>query len=381
MMAATKLSTGLESACFSTQVDQVSEAEWNALLDQFADASIYQTWAYGAVSWGERQLSHLILRREGSPVALAQLRIVRLPILRGGAAYLRWGPLCAPWQGDRDETACRAMMTALIDEYVRRRRMLLRVVPRQFQQDETSESLSLMWRGLGLGLDAGFRPYRTIRVDLTPPLEVLRKQLNQKWRNQLNGAERNGLEIVEGTGDELYRQFLELYRDLMARKRFETTVDVHEFRRIQQRLPDGKKMMILIGQKDGRPVTGLVGSVVGDMGIYLLGATSDEGMKTKGSYLVQWRMMRHLKERGCRFYDLGGINPEANPGVYHFKQGMGGQEIRGLGRFSLGAGHLSAASVRAGEGLAATLAKLKRILRRQETLVASPASSPGPRAD
>jgi hypothetical protein len=63
---------------------------------------------------------------------------------------------------------------------------------------------------------------------------------------------------------------------------------------------------------------------MGDCGIYLFGGTSDEGMKQKGSYLLQWRMIQWLKENGVRFYNLGGINPITNPGVYHFKQGMNG---------------------------------------------------------
>jgi lipid II:glycine glycyltransferase (peptidoglycan interpeptide bridge formation enzyme) len=86
-------------------------------------------------------------------------------------------------------------------------------------------------------------------------------------------------------------------------------------------------MLILISQENGRLMTGLIGSIVGDMGIYLLGATSGEGMKTKGSYLLQWRMIQRLKERGCRWYDLGGINPQRNPGVFHFKSGFGGAEV------------------------------------------------------
>ena len=34
---------------------------------------------------------------------------------------------------------------------------------------------------------------------------------------------------------------------------------------------------------------------------------------------IQW-----LKENGVRHYNLGGINPETNPGVYHFKRGLSG---------------------------------------------------------
>jgi hypothetical protein len=38
--------------------------------------------------------------------------------------------------------------------------------------------------------------------------------------------------------------------------------------------------------------------------------------------LIGW-----LKERGVRWYDLGGIDPEGNPGVYHFKKGFSGMDV------------------------------------------------------
>ena len=34
-----------------------------------------------------------------------------------------------------------------------------------------------------------------------------------------------------------------------------------------------------------------------------------------------------------RYYDLGGIDPEGNPGVYHFKSGLGGREVTAPGPF------------------------------------------------
>ena len=344
---------------FTTEVDQVTEPKWNVLLKNFADASLYQTWAYGAVSWGERNLSHVTLKRDGHPVAAAQLRLVRLPLIGGGVAHLRWGPLCTQTGGAWDGTIFREAMRAIIVEYVQRRCLLLRIVPRPFAQDaEGARSLQVL-RELNFAQDDTAKPYRTFRVDLTPPLDQLRKQLDQKWRNQLNGAERNRLTIAEGTSDELFQQFLLLYREMMARKNFDTTVDPETFSRIQARLPEPQKMLILIIRKDGRPMTGFVGSAVGDMGIYLLGATSDEGMKTKGSYLLQWTFIQRLKSLGCRWYDLGGINPDTNPGVYHFKQGLRGQDVSGLGRLALGADTLSTASVKGAEHLRSLFARVR----------------------
>ena len=66
---------------------------------------------------------------------------------------------------------------------------------------------------------------------------------------------------------------------------------------------------------------------MGDSAIYLLGATSDAGLNSKGAYFLQWTMIRWLKRTGIKSYDLGGIDPEGNPGVYHFKRGISGVDI------------------------------------------------------
>src|SRR6202167_718989 len=80
-------------SAWQVEVDRATSAEWSQMLDLFDDASIYQTAAYGEVRWGERNLSRMVLRRDGEVVGMAQLRIIRPTPLKFGMAYLRWGPL------------------------------------------------------------------------------------------------------------------------------------------------------------------------------------------------------------------------------------------------------------------------------------------------
>lgn len=350
----------VEGALPRVQVDQATEALWSAWLSQFADANFYQTWAYGAVSWGERQLSHLNLQQEGQPLALAQLRVVHLPLVKAGVAYLRWGPCCRRRGGNWNVMTFRRTVSALVGEYVEQRGLLLRVIPPVFAEESHAPEVLDALQGCGLKREASVAPYRTLRVDLRPEPELIRRRLDGKWRNMLNAAERHGLTVIEGTGDKLYATFLDLYDEMLARKRFDSTVDPRQFRRIQARLADSEKMLIMLSAKDGVPQTGLVATAVGETGIYLLGATSNDGLKSKGSYLLQWCMMNRLRERGCCWYDLGGINPESNPGVYKFKQGMGGQEYRQLGRFSASGNRLIPAVVAVAERFRSLFRRFKR---------------------
>jgi lipid II:glycine glycyltransferase (peptidoglycan interpeptide bridge formation enzyme) len=345
----------------TSSVDEVDEFEWSALLRQFDDASIYQTWAYGAVSWDRKNLSHILLRQGTEVIGMAQLRIARLPLFPTGIAYLRWGPLYRRPGLAADCETLRCLLEAIKNEYACRRRLLIRILPNCFQNDARASDFQRVCNELGFNADQGHAPYRTIRVSLELPLEQIRKRLDQKWRNQLNAAGRNGLNVIVGTGNDLFQRFVGVYRDLMDRKQFETTVDIHKFARMQEFLPEPQKMLVLLCEKEGRLTAGLVGASLGKTGIYLLGATSSEGMKAKGSYFLQWRMMELLKERGCQWYDLGGINPDRNPGVYHFKSGFGGEEVLQLPRFHFSDSWASSTMLRWGERLQSAFRPARRV--------------------
>jgi lipid II:glycine glycyltransferase (peptidoglycan interpeptide bridge formation enzyme) len=123
----------------------------------------------------------------------------------------------------------------------------------------------------------------------------------------------------------LYKVFLALQGEMFERKKYVSGVDYKQYRLIQNDLPLLQKMKIVVCEYENEPIAVSICSAIGDTGIYLLGATGNKGMRLNGSNLLQWRMIKWLKERGCLYYDLGGIDPEANPGVYRFKCGIAGK--------------------------------------------------------
>ena len=349
-------------------IDAVAAAEWAELLDKFEDANLYQTWSYGAVRWGEQNLSHLVLRQEGRVIGIAQLRIIRPPLLKCGIAYLRWGPLCHLRGGPLEPDSVRRMATALHTEYVVRRGLFLRLLPDAFSNSERTAVFKKAFSGVCMPSSNHSPCDRTFVLDLAPPLDELRKKLDQKWRNQLNRAEKNNLAVVQGSGSSEYLEFLRLYREMWKRKRFDTTVDVDEFRRICEDLPARLKMRILICLHQSVPVSSIVCSAIGNTGVYLLGATIGNGLQVKAAYLLQWTMIKWLKDNGLRYYDLGGIDPELNPGVYHFKSGLSGRDVTRIAPFDSCESPLSSLLMKIADaarfGFGATVRKLKRRLAR-----------------
>ena len=111
------------------------------MLDLFNDANIYQTWSYGVVRWGAKNLSHMVLKRDGEVLGMAQLRIIRPTRLKFGMAYLRWGPLCERRGKPLDPEVLAIMSRALEEEYVEKRRLLLRVLPNAFAGSPRAEPI------------------------------------------------------------------------------------------------------------------------------------------------------------------------------------------------------------------------------------------------
>ena len=347
-------------ADYQVEVDCIDRAEWFKILPDFEDAMIYQTWSYGTVRWGRHNLSHIVLKRNGKIVAMAQARILKLPMLPGGIAYIGWGPLWRLRGGCKDFEVLRRMVRALKEEYAVRRGLFLRVLPYEFDGDEAAEKIRTVFKSEGFGWQPTFD--RTLLLDVQHSREALRQNLSAQWRRNLNTAEKKGLALRVGTNDELYLAFRKLYTQILERKKFVPGVDVDEFRAIQQDLPEPFKMNILVCEHEGEPVTALLGALIGDTGIFVLGATGNNGMKLRGSYLLQWHMIEWFKQRGARWYDLGGINPEKNPGTYQFKSGLAGKagmDVCRLGQFDACHSALSKLLVLAGERCQTILQQLK----------------------
>ena len=352
-------------ADYSSEVDAVDEETWYRLLGQFEDSNIYQTWAYGLVRSGRRNISHLVLKAQGRVVAMAQCRIERVPLIRAGIAYVMWGPLWRTRDSRPQVRVFRQAIRALRNEYAGKRGLLLRLYPVLFE-DESSCCLSILEEE-GFGRMKEDKPARTILMDLSPALDEQRKGLRPHWQRELKVAEKQKVEILEGVHDEMFEMFIGIYKEMVARKKFREPNDIQEFREIQRRLPAEFKMKLMLCRSSEGPCAGLIASIVGGTAIYLFGATSTVGMKIRGSYLLQWKLIEYLKMNGFPRYDLNGINPEVNPGTYKFKTDLAGDKGRDvcfLGRFESCESIVSLACVDMGRRLRAVGRSLGRALVR-----------------
>jgi len=318
---------------YTVEIDQVGMTEWSKLLTDFDDATIYQTWGYGAVRWGEKKLSHIILKKNGKVKAAAQGYIIKIPISGIGLVYISRGPMWRLKGKEKDIEILKIFIRALICEYIKKRGLSIRINPNEI--DDENHIIRGIFMQEGFTCNSNTSPYRSLIINLEPSLDELQMGLKKKWRENLHRAEKNGLSIAEGTSDDLYLKFMTLYQEMHARKKFTQFVDINEFRELQKKLNNDEKMTIMLCNYHDKPISALVWSAMGTTGIPIFSATGDKWLKYRASYLLRWQMLRQLKELGYRYLDQGGINPDRNPGGYHFKAGMGGKDIHHVGQFEV----------------------------------------------
>ena len=343
---------------YALELGQLDDRSWYNIIKNYKDANLYQTSSYDTSDAGLRKYSHLILKKENEIVAAAQVRIVQLPVIKTGIAYVLQGPMWRKNGMPEDAGIFRQTIRALRNEYSRRQGLVLRLFPIAFRRKDDNLEGILKEEGYHYYDDG--KSHRTLVIDLEPTLQELRTALDQKWRNCLNRAEKNGLEVIEGEDDALFDEIKKIHLEMANRKGLTDLGDVNHLKKVQGYLPPGYKLRVILCRLDGETQAGAIFSAIGNTAVYLVGATSNAGMKSNGSYINQWTFIKWLKENKFRYFDLNGINPEANPGTYHFKRGLAGKkgmDLEYLGKYQVVDNPFSALMVNGAESLISGLKK------------------------
>ena len=295
--------------------DGCGRARWQQLLAGASLTSYRQDWPYGeaAAARGHRVHRCLLLRGE-RPLAMAQFVERRLPAGLG-ILLLTHGPVLLGEAGSGIEEA-------LIAE-VRRRfgRRLLLWSPAVEEDRER--------RAGGRRVMSG---QSTVLLDLAPPLARIEAGLHGKWRNMLRRArdERLDLRLVRG-GPLL--AWLIAANEAHRRKVGYRGPDPSFFHALAEASRPGRNQFALVARRGSTPVAGAIFQLHGRCATYLLGHTGKEGRRLRAQYLVLWRGIELLRERGTRLLDLGGIDTVGAPGVARFKLGLGGRVTTWAGTY------------------------------------------------
>jgi hypothetical protein len=322
--------------------DSFEQDRWDRAIGACSCASIYQSWWYGHVHGSEslRSLSTAVLLDSDGPVIMAAFRIKRLPIGGIGVAESSWAPL---WRGadlnDGRAEQMAAFLEGVREEYNVKRRLEIRFEPCSTLSPDVDARLDEILRSKGFYTQEDARAYRTFMLDLNKSLDELRKALHQKWRNQLNVAEKSELNVQYGHSTQMFDRFVRIYDQMWQEKRFATGVRIPLIRKTVEQ-SKGKQFLIAIASLSGEDVGATVCTMAGQTVLYFLGATAvNLRQDSRPGYLLQWRNIQEAKLLGYRYYDTGGVPDDLDSGVYRFKERMNGTYVKFPGRYVCHARH------------------------------------------
>jgi peptidoglycan pentaglycine glycine transferase (the first glycine) len=344
---------------------------WDTFIATAPHGHLLQSWNWGELkaSFGWRPLRVGLLDVDQQRLlAGAQILCRSIPFTPLSIAYVPKGPVI-DWS---DPVLCQRFLQALHPLLRARHVALLRVDPDlpesiALPAAESSEDVDTVSPGIGDADDSdvhfgalysiiegsrvvqqlstlGFRtaedsiqPRRTIAVDLTPDEHTIALRQRPKWRYNAGLAARKGVTVRTATNLKDLQRWYELMQITSQRDRFA----IHTFayyQRAWELFGGANQAQLLLAEYEGNLLAGIFVTLIGREGIYLYGASGNEGRNLMPNHLLQWEAMRWAKAHGATLYDLWGIADSEDPsdpmaGVYRFKRGWGGKMIRYIGSF------------------------------------------------
>ncbi|HTO23019.1 MAG TPA: peptidoglycan bridge formation glycyltransferase FemA/FemB family protein [Spirochaetia bacterium] len=186
------------------------------------------------------------------------------------------------------------------------------------------------------------QPASTVVVDISGTPEVVLGRMKSKTRYNIRLAEKKGVSVTEGSGQDLARWYA-IYQETARRDR----IGIHSLAYYEgllgaSRSYPGKPaaVQLLLAWHEGELLAGNVVAFWKTRAAYLYGASSGVKRNLMPTYALQWEAMQRARSAGCTSYDLFGVPPRPDPGhpmagLYQFKTGFSEQVLERWGTWDV----------------------------------------------
>jgi len=286
------------------------QAEWDTLVAAAPEPHLPQDYAYSigktATGWPARRV---VFVTDGRPVAFA----VVLQMQRYGIRLLNRvnrGPIFLAANPSDEQIV--AVYKALRRRFGRLWTLPLLIAP-ALPHSERSDRLLR---------SAGYRyrapaSWRSGRIDLTISEEALWASFSSTFRNRTRAAEKAGAELRVSDDAETYEWMIARHIENMEEKDF-SAASPTMLRALREASPRNVTVFQLM--HEGTALAGMSLVRFGDVAEYHIGWFGAEGRKFNAGNFLMWNVMRELKRRGVKSFDVGGL--KHGDGYARFKRTM-----------------------------------------------------------
>ncbi len=170
----------------------------------------------------------------------------------------------------------------------------------------------------------------TSQLDITKSEEELMSNMRKATRYEVRKAGNLGIKVVKN-GDENIKTFYELQIETAKRQKFVPFSRDFLLKQFDIFI-NNNKAVLYTAMHEGKILAQAFIIFYGQEAVYHYGASTNEGRKYPGAYLLQWEAILEAKKRGQSRYNFWGVSPLDSAdhrfaGLSLFKRGFGGQDI------------------------------------------------------
>jgi hypothetical protein len=295
-------------------------ADWDAALAVLPGGSLYQSAAWSryrkAMGWDA-------VRAIGRDENNAIVAMVQMLVRRRFGLHIVWIP--GGPAGDRGRWA------ASLVQFLRKRFGPLTYCRLNSLSERDSgagaASLGGHWRRPSVRLGTGL----SLTFDLGRSDQERIGAASANWRHNLRRSAKYDLTVAHWDNPDA-AQMAAVYRDMEA---FKGLGQQHSETDLRAMIEGLGECLVVIRclDRDGNLLAFRAAGLFGDQAWDLLAAATQAARKVYASHAALWALFDACREQGARHYDLGGVDPVNNKGVFDFKHGTGARPVEYIGEW------------------------------------------------
>jgi len=310
---------------YNIEWNNVPPAQWKTYLKRVTRLNLLQSeeYALAMAKLNKQRIKRGVIYCDGKEAGIVQ--ILEVGILKNAvhAVLLDRAPLWFDGFGSLKDF--KGFLEIFSSQFPKRLGRKIRFIP---EFEDSPKAVSAM-KEYGYN-SVSAEGYQTIWLNLKPELEILRKNLNKKWRNMLNQSERKDLEVIWSKGGANFAWLMTNYAQDKDNKGYDGA-SLKTVIALSGEFSRGQNLLIGTAMLDSKPIAAILLFIHGRSSTYQIGYTSDKGRECRAHHLLLWSALEQLKGRDIDEFDLGGVNDKSAEGVRVFKRGLGGKVVKTLG--------------------------------------------------
>jgi FemAB family len=171
----------------------------------------------------------------------------------------------------------------------------------------------------------------TMLYDLYGEQDQRIQKVSGNWRHNLKRSDRYNLQI-DHWKEPNANLIAALYREMELLKGLPVQHSLAELEAIIGCLR-GSLVIFRCLSAEGDLLALRAAGIFGERALDLLAVSGAAARKLYATHATLWALLNWCQENGCKYYDLSGVDPIGNKGVYDFKHGTGASLVECLGEW------------------------------------------------